>query len=228
MQKIHADELLTSKIRGMNAYPANHPALIFDFGGVLFDWNPHYLYLKHFDGNPQAVNDFLAEIGFTEWNSLQDRGRPFSVGVEEHCARYPQYCELIRLYDTHWEESFGGPIQESVEILKSLHEAGYPLYALSNWNADKFALVHSRYAFLAWFKAIIISGNVGMLKPEPRIFHLTIEHTRRPAAECVVIDDAEQNILAAQDLGCQAILFRSPEQLKADLQRLGIETNNNQ
>jgi len=209
----------------MNNLLTDRLAIIFDFGGVLFDWNPHYLYLKLFGGDPQAVDNFLSEIHFAEWNLRQDQGRPFSIAVADHCARFPQYCELIRAYDALWEESLGGPIGGSVEILQSLREAGYPLYALSNWSAEKFALIRRRYDFLDWFKTIIISGSVGMVKPDPQIFDLTFNQIGYPASECLVIDDSEQNIRVAQDLGCLTIHFRSPLQLKTELQRLGIETN---
>jgi 2-haloacid dehalogenase len=203
---------------------ADRLAIIFDFGGVLFDWNPHYLYLKYFDGNQQAVDDFLSDIHFSEWNLRQDQGRPFSVAVEEHCTRFPQYCELIRLYDTDWEQSLGGPIRETVQILEALRDAGYPLYALSNWSAEKFDLICPHYEFLGWFNDIILSGSVGMVKPDPRIFDLTFEQIGHPAGECLVIDDSEANIRVAQNLGCRAIHFRSPLQLKAELELLGIET----
>jgi 2-haloacid dehalogenase len=207
---------------------ADRLAIIFDFGGVLFDWNPHYLYLKFFNGNSQAVDEFLSEIHFAEWNLLQDEGRPFSVAVEEHCARFPQYCELIRAYDTHWEESLRGPIAGSVEILHSLREAGYALYALSNWSEEKFVLIRPRYGFLEWFKSIIVSGRVGMAKPDPQIFDLTFKEIGYAPGECLVIDDSPQNIQAAQQLGCLTIHFQSPLQLKTELQRLGIDTNHSE
>lgn len=145
-----------------------HLAIVFDFGGVIFDWDPRYLYLKLLDGDLQAVDRFLEEIQFSEWNLRQDQGRPFSVAVTDHCAKFPQYCELIRFYDTYYEESISGPISGTVAILESLSQAGYPLYALSNRSTEKFALIRPKYAFLDWFKAILISGDVGIAKPDPR------------------------------------------------------------
>jgi 2-haloacid dehalogenase len=206
----------------MEPIPADRTAILFDFGGVLFDWNPHYLYLKHFNGDRKAVDDFLAEIRFAEWNLYQDQGRPFSIAVEEHCAHYPQYCELIRLYDRDWEQSLSGPIWETVDILKALRAAGYPLYALSNWSEEKFLLIRPRYEFLNWFDDIILSGSVGMVKPDPRIFALTFQQIGHPAGECLLIDDSAPNIRVAQELGCRTIHFQSPLQLKVELQQSGI------
>src|SRR5580765_4000870 len=66
----------------MTQFKHPSPAIIFDFGGVLIDWNPRYLYLKLFDNDRVATERFLNEIGFVEWNMEQDRGRPFAVAVQ--------------------------------------------------------------------------------------------------------------------------------------------------
>ncbi len=109
------------------------PALIFDFGNVLVDWNPHYLYRKLFDGDDQAVARFLKEIHFYEWNLQQDAGRSFDTAIAELCEKYPHHCELIKAYDKRYEESISGPIWPTVQILRELKDAGFSLYGLSNW-----------------------------------------------------------------------------------------------
>lgn len=197
----------------------DNSAFVFDLGNVLIDWNPRHLYLKLFNGDKEAVERFLEEIQFNQWNFRQDQGRPFAVGVAEHCARFPQYCDLIRAYDVRWEETIHGPIDGSIAILRSLREAGYPLYALSNWSVEKFQLIRSRFDFLDCFSTVLISGSVGMAKPEPGIFELLLERTGRSAGECVLIDDSPQNIRTAKQLGFRTILFRSPAQLKRALRK---------
>lgn len=52
------------------------PAIIFDFGNVLLDWNPRYLYRKLLKDEAQ-IERFLEEVDFYAWNQLQDAGRPF-------------------------------------------------------------------------------------------------------------------------------------------------------
>src|SRR5215470_10209361 len=106
-------------------------AIIFDFGKVLIDWNPHNLYRKLFDSDA-AIESFLTEIGFTEWNLKQDAGRSFAEGVAELSARFPHYAEQIRAYDERYAESIVGPIHATVEILHRLKLVGYPLYGLTN------------------------------------------------------------------------------------------------
>jgi 2-haloacid dehalogenase len=192
-------------------------AIIFDFGGVLIDWNPRHLYRKFFPDNPEGMERFLREIHFTEWNLRQDEGRSFSEAVAEWCDRFPQYCDLIRAYDTRWEETISGPICPTVEILRVLHQAGYTLYGLSNWSAEKYRLVRHKYAFFGWFDEIIVSGEVGMVKPEPRIYALLLERIGRAAQQCLYIDDSAQNVVVARKLGFQAIQFQSAEQLRSSL-----------
>ena len=197
----------------------NRPlAIVFDFGNVLVDWDPRYLYRKLLDGD-QTIEQFLGEIDFFEWNLQHDAGRPFDESIAEMCARFPQYCDLIRAYDLRYEESISGPIWPTVEVLRTLKDAGYPLYALSNWPADKFDLVRPKYEFFSWFDDIVVSGKVRIAKPDPRIFELLLRRIGRPAGECLFIDDSPKNIAVAQQLGFRTIRYFSTGQLKQELAR---------
>jgi 2-haloacid dehalogenase len=196
----------------------NHlSAIVFDFGGVLFDWNPRYLYQQFFPGDAQAMERFLDEIQFNEWNRQQDVGRPFSEAVIELSEQFPQYVALIKAFDSRWEETLAGTFPQSVAILERLYRAGYPLYALSNWSEEKFSIVRQRYEFLNWFDGIVISGEVGMAKPDPGIFRHLLKKIHRKPHECLFIDDAAVNIAVANELGFQTLHFQSPKKLAADL-----------
>lgn len=202
----------------------NHPnirAIVFDFGGVLVDWNPWYLYRDYFQ-DESAMHAFLNEIEFADWNHEQDRGRPFAEAVVIHSEKYPQHANLIRVYDERWQDSIGGEISATVEILQALKRRGYPLYGLSNWSAEKFVLVRERFPFFDLFDTIVLSGEVKLAKPDPRIFDLLLAQTHSRAEECLFIDDAEKNIKAAQALGWQTIHFVSPEQLAKELEQRGL------
>jgi 2-haloacid dehalogenase len=204
------------------------PALVFDFGGVLVDWNAHYLYRKLLNGDDVAIDRFLTEIGFSEWNLCQDNGRSFAAGVAVLSAQFPQYADLIRAYDKRWQESLSGPITGTVEILRSLKEARYPLYGLSNWALEKFNLVRYQpeYAFFSWFDDILISSTVNLVKPDPQIFTLFLDRIGWAAADCVYVDDSAANIITANQLGFTTIHFQSPEQLAIELKQLGLLRQN--
>jgi 2-haloacid dehalogenase len=202
--------------------PTTITAIIFDFGGVLIDWDPRNIYHRYFPGPPQAVEDFLSEINFAQWNLQQDKGRPFAEAVASLSADFPQYAHLIRAYWEHWEESILGPIAGSIRILKQLKQAGYPLYGLSNWSAETFPIAYKKYDFFKLFDGIILSGEVKLIKPDPAIFNLTLQRIRRSASECLLIDDSITNIEAARRLGFKTIHFQSPDQLETELSNLQL------
>ena len=194
-------------------------AIVFDFGGVLVDWNPRHLYRKLFHGDDKAMELFLEEVGFAEWNLQQDLGRSFKAAVAELVSRFPRYCELIRAYDERWEESIAGPIHATVDLLGLLKRAGHELHGLSNWSSEKFAVARAKYRFFDQFDSILISGDVKLAKPDPRIFAVFLQRIGRTAGECLFIDDSGPNIAAARGLGFQTVHFRSAAQLRQELQK---------
>ena len=196
--------------------------IIFDFGGVLIDWNPRYLYRKFFDGDDASMERFLTEVGFTEWNLQQDVGRPFAEGVADLCRRFPAYAGLIKVYDERWEESIAGPIEPTVRILRRLKHAGCRLHGLSNWSVEKFEIARLKYEFFRLFDTILVSGEVKLIKPDPRIYAVLLERIGRKPEECLFVDDSLVNITTADQLGFNAIHFQSPEKLEGELRSLGI------
>jgi 2-haloacid dehalogenase len=196
-------------------------AAVFDIGGVLVDWNPRYLYRKLLDDDA-AVESFLAEICTQEWNAQQDVGRPWSEAVESLARDHPRQRHLIAAYRDRWEEMLGGSIDETVALLAELRAGGLPLYALSNWSAETFPIARSRYRFLDWFAGIVISGEVRLGKPDPRVFRYLLDRYHLEAGSTVFIDDSERNVAAAADLGMIAIRFAGAERLRADLAASGL------
>ena len=228
---VQSDRPTSRKVQWLLRYPMKRsasklPAMVFDFGGVLMDWNPRYLYRKLFDGDAGAMERFLEEVDFAGWNLQQDRGRPFAEAVAELTGRFPHYADLIRAYDERWDESVGGPIQPTVDILEMLRKDSYPLYGLSNWSAEKFPIVRARYEFLTWFEGVLVSGEAGMAKPDPSIYTLFLERIGRAAEECLFIDDSQANVAVARRLGFQTIRYQSAAQLEEELVRLGLLSRN--
>lgn len=195
--------------------------VVFDLGGVLIDWNPRYLYRRLID-DEAAIERFLTSICTQAWNETFDAGRPFADGVAELCARHPEHAPLIESFDTRWTEMVRGPIDGTVRHLDALARAGTPLFALSNWSAEKFPRVREQYTFFDHFRAIVISGEIGVIKPDPRAFQALLERAGRPPAACLLIDDSETNVRAADRLGFRTIHFESPDQLANALSAHGL------
>ena len=201
--------------------PMRPTAVVFDLGGVLVDWDPRYLYRQLFD-DPDEMESFLAEVTTAEWNAHQDAGRPWAEAVELLVAEHPQRRELIEAFHRRWPEMLAGEIPGTVDVLADLRAAGVRLIALSNWSAETFPFARERFDFLAWFEGIVISGDVGVNKPDRRIFdHLAEQFGIEPAAT-LFIDDSSANVDAAKALGFRAIQFTDATALRRELVRLGL------
>lgn len=202
----------------------NIRTVVFDLGGVLIDWNPRYLYRQLFD-DEERMEWFLANICTSEWNAMQDAGRSFDAATQELIELHPEHEEDIRAYYARWDEMLAGPIEGAVEILREIRDSPYRLYALTNWSAEAFPVARQRYDFLEWFEGIVVSGEIGMIKPDPEIFeHLAQAFDLEPR-ESVFIDDAPVNVDTAREAGYHAIRFEDPDQLRADLDALGVKLN---
>ena len=197
-------------------------AIIFDLGNVLLGWDVRRLYNRLLP-DPITVDRFLEEIRFAEWNAKQDAGRSFQEGVTELSNEFPHYAELIQAYDTHWEESLTGVYHETVEIVRSLKQADWKLYLLSNFSTEKFELIKHDHEFLDLFDDQIISGEHKTVKPDRAIFDITLKRINRDPWECLFIDDSLANIETANNMGFQTIHFQSPPLLRESLKKLSIK-----
>ncbi len=195
--------------------------VVFDLGGVLIDWDPRYLYGKLFD-DPDEMESFLAEVTTAEWNAHQDAGRSWTEAIELLVAEHPERRELIEAFHRRWPEMLAGEIRGTVDVLAELRAAGLRLVALSNWSAELFPVARERFDFLAWFEGILISGEVGVNKPDRQIFEHLVERFGIEPATALFIDDSSANVAAAAALGFRAIHFTDAAALRVVLVRLGL------
>jgi 2-haloacid dehalogenase len=217
----HRHNASETKTRMTQPRPAGRAIVVFDLGGVLIDWNPRYLYRTLFDDEAE-MEAFLSEVTTQEWNAQQDAGRPWSEAVEELAALHPGRRELIEAYWKRWPETLGGPIEGTVSILGELRARGVRTYALSNWSAETFPLARPRFPFLEWFDGILVSGDVKLAKPDPRIFAAMLQKFGLNAASTVFIDDSAANVRAAEAAGLIAIRFQAPQELRRELAALDL------
>src|SRR5512135_1141242 len=200
---------------------ARPSVVVFDFGGVLIGWDPRHLYRRLFD-DPDEMETFLEEVELAEWNARQDAGGSWVEAIEQLAAQHPERRELIEAFHRRWPETLAGEIPDTVAVPAELRDAGVRLLALSNWSAETFPVARGRFPFLAWFEGIVISGEVGVTKPDPRIFEHLLERFGIEASDAVFIDDAAANVEAAARLGFRAIRFTTPGALRDELVRLGL------
>lgn len=189
-------------------------SIIFDLGGVLIDWNPDYVFDHLFD-DPGKKKYFFENICTSDWNEEQDAGRELQVATNELIAKHPEWKTYIEAFYGRWEEMLGGPIHDTVDILKKLKEQEqYKLYALTNWSGETFPVALRKFDFLHWFDGRLVSGDEKMRKPFPEFYQLLLDRFGLNAATSLFIDDNLRNVKAAEDLGIRSIHFQSPVQLK--------------
>jgi 2-haloacid dehalogenase len=129
---------------------------------------------------------------------------------------------MILAYGQRWDEMLGPAFEDTVAILREVRAAGYPTYALSNWSAETFEVTRRRYPFLDEMDGILISGEVGVGKPDPAIFREFLARFELVPETTVFIDDWDRNVATATSLGIVAIQFKGAAQLRADLRNLGL------
>jgi 2-haloacid dehalogenase len=195
--------------------------VVFDLGAVLIDWDPRHLYRTLFS-DEDAMEEFLNTVCTPEWNAEQDRGRTTAEATATLIAEHPEHAELIEAFYGRWDEMVGEPITGTVEVAAELKRAGLRLLALSNWSAETFPRARHRLTFLDDFDAVLLSGHVGLIKPDPAIYHLLIERHGVDPANAIFVDDSLKNVEAAARVGFDAIHFQTPEQLREELTKRGL------
>ena len=195
--------------------------IIFDFGAVLVDWNPHYLYVPYF-GDAAKAEWFLTEICPYDWNAQCDAGRPIKDITAERVALFPEWEKEIRMYFDRWVDMMGGPIPGMYDLVRDFKQQGYGIYGLTNWAAETFYTIVNDYPVFALLDGMVVSGDVRLLKPDAAIFHCLLDKYGLKAKESLFIDDTLSNVEGARAAGLSALPFTDARTLRADLRRLLI------
>jgi len=190
--------------------------VVFDIGNELLRWDPRNLYRNVFDDEAR-MERFLATALGRDFILQTDVEPDFAAAIEERARAFPEFADEVRLYDSRWVETLGGPIEENVALLRRLRAAGQPVHALSNYSTAKFALSETLHGFLQEFDERVVSGHVGVAKPDPRIYEILIERAGRRPHELLFIDDTQANVRAAEALGMGAIHYRPGVDLESEL-----------
>ena len=200
--------------------------LVFDFGGVLFGWQPAQLVAATF---PQTVTDAEgarglahAIFGHADWHAF-DAGRLTLTQVVQNTAQrlaLPQQplLALVKSIGARLE-----PIADSVAILQTLvalrtQGSNVRLYYLSNMPRPYARTLEQRHTFLQWFDGGIFSGDVHIIKPDPAIYQLLENRYTLEPDRTIFVDDLHINVRSAQTRGWHGIEFASAAQLRAALQ----------
>lgn len=196
--------------------------IIFDLGNVLLKFQPEE-YLRTKIQEEQRVLEVHKELFQSEEWVMLDRGTITEEEARDILAqRSKENGALIRLAFENWYELLT-PIEESVEVLQELKQAGYKVYFLSNFHLLAFEHVTQQYGFFDLFDGGIVSYKEKLVKPEAGIYSRILEEYRLKPEESVFIDDTPVNIEGARKAGIQTILLTDSIDLRERLRTLGID-----
>jgi len=196
-------------------------AVVFDIGRVLVQWRIGALYDKLIP-DPAHRAWFLAHVITEEWHFQHDAGRPLAAMIAERCAQFPAEAALIRAYATRWLETVPGPVPGTAALVAALAARGVPLFALTNFGVDSWAMFRPTFPLLDHMRDIVVSGAEGLVKPDAAIFALAVRRFGFAPANMLFIDDNAANIAAAAALGWQVHHFADAGALGADLRARGL------
>jgi 2-haloacid dehalogenase len=201
-------------------------AVIFDLGGVLLDWTPEPVYAELIPDAAERKR-FLAQVCNTSWRLKQDAGQPIAQGTEDLVERFPEHEALIRAFYARWPEMLRGTLPAGIAIFDALLKAQIPLYAMTNWSAETWPYALAHYPFLQQFRQIVVSGQHGMVKPDPALYRVMQECIEADRAarlhdEVAFVDDTVANVDAARRFGWRGIHHLNADQTYRALRRLGL------
>ena len=196
-------------------------AVVFDVGGVLVDWDPRYLY-RTIIPEEEAMERFLAEVCTPTWHAQHDLGASYRDTIPTLAAAHPQWADEVRAWGERFVEMYGGVFEGTVALLADLRRRRVPLFASTNWGAASWKEAKTRYEFLHWFDGALVSGEVGLAKPDPAFYERLVELFRLDPPATLYIEDNLTNLEAAADRGFVTHRFVSSDALAAELRRIDL------
>jgi len=192
--------------------------VVFDFGGVLLDWNPRYLYRDIFKDD-EKLEYFMKNVITPTWNAQMDRGRTFAECIKELSDLNPEFKDEIGLYHKCWHTMLKGEIESGMKVFNAVLESGrFKMYGLTNWSAETFPATFNKYTFLQKLEGIVVSGEEKMVKPEKGIYLTLLERYHLVPEETFFMDDNINNVEVALSRGIHSVQFTGTDE---NLEQIG-------
>lgn len=200
--------------------------IVFDFVGVLFQWQPRDLLRRLL---PEQASDDASAMHWERqiFQGYDGDWAEFDRGLVEPDALAARIAHRTGLAAAVVRTVIDAvpltlqPVAATVNLLERLRAAGPALYYLSNMPASYADHLERHNPFLAGFADGVISARVQLSKPDPLIFELAARRFGVAPADLVFLDDVAANVAAARAAGWQALLFVNAAQAEAELRAAG-------
>lgn len=193
--------------------------VVFDLGGVVFEWQPEKIARRVFDNAATEALVLAQIIGHDDWNEL-DRG---TLSRDDAIARGAARTglpdkEVARLFDE--VPASLAPMDASIDLIRSIRATDNRIYVLSNMHRASIDYLEKHHDIWNLFDGTVISCRVNLVKPEIGIYEHLLNEFGLSAPETVFIDDTLANLVAAATLGIATIQFENAAQCRRELGRL--------
>jgi 2-haloacid dehalogenase len=182
-------------------------AVIFDIGNVLTCWQPEAFYDRVI--GPARRQALFAEVDLHGMNLLVDAGALFRETIYDWADRTPHWAPEIRMWYDRWVELASPRIEGSIALLRALRTKGVPVFSLTNFGSYSYDEARDKLDFLSEFDREYVSGRMGVIKPDPRIYEMVEADCGLPPNSLIFADDKAENITAAARRGWRTHQFET-------------------
>lgn len=183
--------------------------IVFDLGGVVVDWSPERL-MREYTGDPELPVSLFKKGFFEDYWQDFDRGTVSQVKMVEEMSRFSgrRYAECWDFVEFIKHSLDDNP--KTVALIRELSAKGYRLFCLSNMSLEFYDYLKDREVF-TYFEGQIISAREKVIKPEKAIYQILADRYGLVPEETLFVDDLEQNVAAARELGLHTVHFTDKE-----------------
>lgn len=196
-------------------------AVVFDIGNVLIRWDPEGFYDRAI--GPERRARLFEEVPLYAMNHDLDLGAPFRETVEQLAGDHPSWRDEIMLWHDEWLAMTSVDEPRMIDLMWRIRGAGLPVWALTNFGIETLAIADAAYPFLTEFDRRIVSGELGVCKPDVEIYE-AVEAQGVAPENLLYTDDLSANIAAAAARGWRTHRFDGVEGWQACLIREGVLT----
>ena len=195
--------------------------VLWDVGNVIVGWSPRRLYQRIFE-EPAACDRFLSSVCTLDWHIAHDRGVSFADNAAPLIARHPELEPEIRAWGERFIDMVGPVIADTEAAIHALAARGVPQFGLTNMPSEGWPAVQALSPAFGHFRDTVVSGDEGLIKPDPAIFRLAAARAGMAPEDLLFIDDSVANIEAARALGFHVHRFEDPAHLNSLLVGHGL------
>jgi 2-haloacid dehalogenase len=184
-------------------------AVVFDIGNVFLGWQPEQFFDSVIGEDRRRA--FFSAVDLHGMNDRVDAGETFHDTLMQTKEENPDWAEEIQIWHDRWIDMAAPLIPHSERLMYALQAKGMPVFSLTNFGIQTYDMAAEVYPFMRKFDRDFISGHMGVIKPDVRIYEMLEEASGLSGDALIFADDRQDNIDAANARGWKTHLFEHPQ-----------------